>query len=393
VTQKGRKLLIIYPYEWLAYAPTVLRLHETFSGDFDVRVIAYDGGGFCREKVEHDGIEYVRLPGVMQRLALKLSRRFPSLEKRWHFFHIARALHLWYLLRNSDADEVFASDYSGMWVAQKAFSTGAARLHFLSLEIYDSDVFAARIAVDRVASAVVQSPQRAEWLFPAAKPRLFYVQNAPTAQALPSKLSSPRTEPGNAPLGLVYCGTPLPRFGILRVLEFLREYPEFRLTIQGLMNGTSEEVLKPYARLTAEGRLVVNRKYISSTELLPWLNRYTVGFCFYDFDHLPEDQFNYRTVPSGKLFNYFAAGVPVVGIDIPGLRPVREFDAGVLIDDLSPSAIAAAVRQVQARRTHYAANCARAAAHYSFDRMVQPFRDFVLEPDKAAVGPSSAAST
>ncbi len=377
------KVLIIYPYEWLAYAPTVARLYRALAESCDVQIIAYDGGDFCRSKVDLPGVEYITLPGRLRRVAEFLCRRFPKLEKRWHFFHIARAVQLWRILRGREVDDVLASDYSGMWVAQKAFGR-RTRLHFLSLEIYDSDLFASRIDVGRVDSAIVQSPERFEWLFPRSEPPVFYVQNAPVYR---KRTVNERT--GERTGSLVYCGTALPRFGLFRILEFLRSYPQFQLTIQGLTNEYSEELMRPYAELRVAGRLVQETQYLSEPDLLRWLEKFRVGLCFYDFDHLPEDQFNYRTVPSGKLFNYFAAGVPVVGNDIPGLHPVREFNAGILVRDLSPEAIAAAVIEVQENFATYHANCLRAAEHYSFDRAVAPFREFLLQrraPASGAVG-------
>ena len=77
------------------------------------------------------------------------------------------------------------------------------------------------------------------------------------------------------------------------------------------------------------------------------------------------------------MFNYFAAGVPVIGIDIPGLQPVRDFDCGVLTKDMQPESIKNAIVEIESRFDYYSENCLRAAAHFSFDKMAEPFLDYL----------------
>jgi glycosyltransferase involved in cell wall biosynthesis len=56
---------------------------------------------------------------------------------------------------------------------------------------------------------------------------------------------------------------------------------------------------------------------------------------------------NHRYTTPQKLFEAMAAGTPVVASDLPGIRAiVREAMCGVLCDPTSPSAIAAAMREV-----------------------------------------------
>ena len=56
---------------------------------------------------------------------------------------------------------------------------------------------------------------------------------------------------------------------------------------------------------------------------------------------------NHRYTTPQKLFESFAAGVPVVASDLPGMAPiVRATGAGVVCDPTSPHAIAEAIRQI-----------------------------------------------
>ncbi|HEX6160189.1 MAG TPA: hypothetical protein VF111_08495, partial [Thermoanaerobaculia bacterium] len=90
------------------------------------------------------------------------------------------------------------------------------------------------------------------------------------------------------------------------------------------------------------------------------------GFCFYDFNILARDDFNYVSCPSGKLFNYLAAGVPVIGSDVLGLQPVREKGCGVLLPDPTPHAIAEAIAMIEADRDGYRARCLAASVDFDF---------------------------
>jgi glycosyltransferase involved in cell wall biosynthesis len=86
----------------------------------------------------------------------------------------------------------------------------------------------------------------------------------------------------------------------------------------------------------------------------------------YDFDHIPRNDFNYLSCPSGKLFNYYAAGLPVLGSDILGLSSAREFNAGILISDLSARSILQAILEIENGYGQLSRNCVRAALHFDF---------------------------
>ena len=56
---------------------------------------------------------------------------------------------------------------------------------------------------------------------------------------------------------------------------------------------------------------------------------------------------NHRYTTPQKLFESFAAGVPVVASDLPGMAPiVRATGAGVVCDPTSPTSIAEAITSI-----------------------------------------------
>lgn len=127
----------------------------------------------------------------------------------------------------------------------------------------------------------------------------------------------------------------------------------------------------------------MNESYIDRENLAEYLSKFYIGFCFYDLKILKKRRdlaiFNYITAPSGKLFNYYAAGLPVIGSNISGLISVKEFNTGVLLDDYSPQAIRQAIDTISTNYSLLSTNCFKAAEHFSFDKMIEPFQKYLLE--------------
>ncbi len=80
--------------------------------------------------------------------------------------------------------------------------------------------------------------------------------------------------------------------------------------------------------------------------------------------------FNHYSTDSNKLFEYLAAGVPVVASNFPEIKKVvEEFDAGVLIDPHKPENIAEGINLVladESRRKTMAENAKRASLKYNW---------------------------
>ena len=105
-----------------------------------------------------------------------------------------------------------------------------------------------------------------------------------------------------------------------------------------------------------------------------YLESFDVGLCLYNVDN---SDFNYQSVPSGKLFNYFSVGLPVVASDLIGLRPLREYAAGVVLEGNSPGHISRAVDEICRNYASYSAGAAPAGNHFSFDRMSKTYVDSI----------------
>jgi O-antigen/teichoic acid export membrane protein len=92
---------------------------------------------------------------------------------------------------------------------------------------------------------------------------------------------------------------------------------------------------------------------------------------------LAQQSFNYFSSPAGKLFNYYAAAVPVIGIDIIGLKSVKDFTAGVLIDEVVPAKIKEAINTIEKNYKTFSANCLLASKEFDFKKSFNYFIDKV----------------
>ena len=363
-----RRLLIVFPSEHLSYSPTTLNLYNALDGIFEVTILAPAPLWFG-QRIERRRVEYVHIPYWVGRLAASINHRLqkylgwnPQLRRRLNAWYLRRAA------RRHRGAEAVGVDFTGMWVVQQVFARG----QMVSLELDSEDPFFGHVDFSRVESLVIQTQARYDHFFKDSGVPCFLVQNAPVY------LQPPPAGPLADPCDLLFCGTAVPGFGIYRCLDFLMRYPEFRLTIQGAVAlEVKQRMERDYARLLSEGRITINTTYLEDMAMTDYLSRFVLGFCCYDLSVPGINNFNYLSAPSGKLFAYYAAGVPVVASDIPGLASVREFGTGVLIPEFTPEAMRAAVETVRSERARMSANCLRAAQHFSFDKAARPWIEFL----------------
>ena len=105
---------------------------------------------------------------------------------------------------------------------------------------------------------------------------------------------------------------------------------------------------------------------VPSTELLGWTAAASVGLCT-----IMDASLSYRLALPNKLFEYMAAGIPVVASDLPELRRVVIGEQiGELCDPTDPSSIAAAINRIlddPEKAADYRANAQVAARKYNWD--------------------------
>ena len=243
------------------------------------------------------------------------------------------------------------------------------KAHLLSLEIIDNDLYRNSCPINSIKSVIIQSEERYRYLFGNQKLTTFFVQNAPNYIDEKINLSTRKKNE------LIFCGSAMPGFGIFRCLEFLEDFPEYRLTVKGAIPDYVKKTMREnFSELFDQNRLILNEEYLSPSELNSYLSNFRIGFVFYDyfkFDYM--NTFNYKSAPSGKLFQYYNAGLPVVSNNISGLNSIKEFKTGVMIDSMDSTSIKDAIDQIELDYENYAIRSKNLSAYFDFSKNILPF--------------------
>jgi glycosyltransferase involved in cell wall biosynthesis len=374
---KKRKILIVTANDYLAYQPSILNLYDFLQPFFDTTIISFEPEFIGNQKPDGRNIIYLKTPSFFKALVkkidyfLQLSVKlfkpvFRSLSLEFSFYQRLQLFYLKLHLYKMQADEYLAVDIPALYVSQRVFG----KCHFFSLELGVKDPYREKIRLENIQSVVIQNKARFNFLFQDAKLPVFYVQNAPVFDE--SMIKTYDRE------NIIWAGTILRRFAVLDCIEFVKSYPTYKLILKGGAErktlNTINEVYKP---LLESGILVIDRSYSPLDGFIDYLSHFKIGLCFYSWSLIGES-INYQTAPSGKLFMYLAAGVPVIACNIPGFQFVREFGAGILIDDYRPLTIYNAVKRIEADYDSMQMACYQAARHFSFDKTVKPFIEFLL---------------
>lgn len=362
-----KRVLIIFPDAHLPYSPTILNLAEKLSKRSDLTVLAFPSKQFGR--LTNTYIHYLEIPFFINKI-YGLVNRFSSVAGLKLLMQIKKYLVRQYLKKIS-FNEFIVTDPVSLWMIKGVVYNP---IHLVSLELtHNTFYYLPKVNLKLTKSLVIQSKERKDALCEAYNKPIFYLQNAP--DYLP-ELEEKQNAPKNR---FVFSGTAFPWFGIYHCLEFLLHSPEVNLTIIGKVPENEKvRIEKDYQSLLNAGRLIIEHKYFEPYDMLKELAGFRIGFCFYDLSYAHINNVNYKTAPSGKMFAYFAAGVPVIGIKIPGLMPIEEFNAGILIEDLSPESIKQAVEKVELNYDQMVKGCFKAAKHFCYKTNVEPFISFVL---------------
>jgi glycosyltransferase involved in cell wall biosynthesis len=255
-----------------------------------------------------------------------------------------------------------------LYIAQQLYGS----VHFLSLEIdNNTNKLYKKIDTRKIKSVFVQSPMRFDYLFPDTKLKTFIVQNAPVFAGVPTEQKARE--------GFIWAGAIDRRLAILDCLQFFDRYPIYKLEMKGGGDQKTKRIIEEkYKHLLENKTVVFNQEYLPDNSFIDFLSKFRIGFCFYSWQ-LIHSSFNYLTAPSGKLFMYFAAGTPVIACNIPGFSFVKEFGAGILIDDYKPETILNAITTIEENYQQYSDACYEVARHYSFAEHVKPYVDFLIK--------------
>ncbi len=376
IAAKRQKIIILFSGAHLAYSPTVLQLYYALAVQNDVCILSQLIPDFIAQKPRGVHVVYYEEP-VWKK---------PPFHKKIHYFFLRRfnaaakgieraglKLKLEYhkftrvkkIIKAGRYDRIIAVDLENLFYC----SLLKKKADFLSLELEIGERFIPFIRPQFISCVITQSEERFYYLFKDAGLKKFFIQNAPAYTEIPAIKNKN---------GLLYGGTAWNPFGFYHCLEYLKKYNDMPLTVQGaLPDDDRKKVHEQYDSLIKNNLLYINNNYLENDEVVKYFSHFKIGICLYNFDVKWISHFNYQSAPSGKIFKYLAAGVPVLAINISGFKFLEEMNCGVLINSLEADDIRNGIEKILSNYNFYEKNTIVAAKHFSFDKAVKPYLDYV----------------
>lgn len=332
---------------------------------YAVTVVA-DAGPGLPERETRDGFGVVRVarggpavPGLRFVVhELRLARRLAALRPDVLHAHDSNAL-VPVALAARRTRVPFVYDAHDLWLGRPRRER--SRLYFALGNAWYALV--ERLLVPRAAAVLTVSEPIARHLERRYRvPEVTLVPNYPApelATAAPSR--SLREIPGGQALDphrpvVLYLGGLMGGRGLEELVTAMVEVPEGQLVLVG--DGVLGEPLRRRAHDLGIGDRVHLLDPVPPGDVVSVAASADVGV-----SPIVPSCLNYRYSLPNKLFQYLAAGLPVVASDFPQVRDVvAGADAGLLVDTSRPSAIAAAIRELLADPARRAAMGTRGRA-------------------------------
>lgn len=370
-----KEVLIIFPDPQLPYSPTTLNLFYELKKDFKVTILTPEPEEFYTlQKVDDPGVIYFEnkgeehnSPSLLKRGINKLKRWYKPLtqeEIRRNSLMSGKAKKIIDYVSDFEG-EIIAVDFFALWCVQQA----GKKAHLISFELLEYDPYKDDCDFSVIKTVIIQSQERYDYLFHQIRPKCFFIQNSPPYLNFSPSINTRKQK------DLVFCGSAMPWFGIVTCLDFIKDYPEYTLTIRGAIPKVTHRTIELfYDDLVKEGRLIINNDYLDATSLTEYISQFRIGFAFYDFYRFENVRsFNYYTAPSGKVFQYLNSGVPIISNKLPGFDFIEQKGAGVLIPYLTSNAIKKAIGKIESDYISIAENAKKCSKDLDFIKNAVPF--------------------
>ena len=238
----------------------------------------------------------------------------------------------------------YVYDAHDLWLGRPR--RGRGRLYFALSQLYHRIV--ERLLVPRAAATLTVSPPIVGHL--RRRYGLPVVHLAPNYPELgrPVERRELRELPGGDAIDatrpvVLYLGGLMGGRGLEQLVDAIGLVPEVQLVMLG--SGAEEEPLRK--RAAKRGASVILLAPVTPELVEPYAASADVGV-----SPIVPSCLNYRYSLPNKLFQYMAAGIPVVASDFPQVREVVEGSGcGVVVDTTRPKAIADGIRRVLADRS------------------------------------------
>lgn len=361
----NKKILIIFPDPWISVAPSIInftRMLEKYG--ISSVILYYHGSGEFYNNNLPLKLYSVKLPKILEKIFSK--------AKILSYIKIFLMLFSAYnILKKEDINKVVGVDDVGFFTS--LFLPRIRRIYY-SLEI-NRGLLNKIIFTFIKPFVIIQNKQRLSYLAGNYDlNKVAFIQNSPILEnEYCSYYEGSKT-------GLIYFGNLLKSHGVEECISLLRLMDE-KLTIKFFKTKTSEKYLeelkRKYSDLIKSGRLIFQDFYLEQDKVVDYLKNFKVGFVFYD-QKLIRKNYNYATSPSGKIFNYLAAGVPVIASKLTSFDFVEEFKCGILIEDLDVNTIYQSVQKIYSNYNEYSNNALRAIKFLAYNHMFEKDKEKIF---------------
>jgi hypothetical protein len=343
-----KKALIIFPDEWILYSPTVLNSIALLKNEYEIHVISIDNGS-CRQGRLTPNHKIIKINNFISKVLIRI-----NCYKLFKFLLLILNLLIKKISVNK-YDFILGIDSVG-YASGKLFFKNTI---YLSLEI-KKDFYFHLSKLQGVSDLIIQTCERRDYLFNGKKVNTFYLPNSPNFNG--KELETSRKK------DLILFGNILPENGTESCILALEKLPvEYTLTLKGIISERYSEYLRKEYKFLGD-RFTIDSTYIEQDYVINYLDKFLIGFCFYDLNLIKNVDFNYISSPSGKLYNYYAAGVPVIANDLIGLKSVQQFEAGKVITDITPESIVQSILDIDDNYLFYQLNALQAAQEFDFKK-------------------------
>lgn len=358
------KWLIIFPDSWLSYAPSCLNFVKMLEkNNIKSLVIYIDDYNYDNSKLE---INYtaITINPLLRKILIRL--RVYKIYKIIKLFLISKSIY-----KKWNYNKLVGVDDCGYLSAYLIDKKAAYYSLEISKGIFNRLIY---FFID-VRLLIIQTEERRKYLNDKCK-TVVYIQNSPIIQQ--HKSYQAKEYRGR----LIYFGNVNKAQGVEICIKALQFIDDVTLVVKGLTTFNYEYVnylKKSYKSLIDAGKLKFDFSYIRQEDVGDYLRNFDVGLCFFDFDLVRSDNFNYVSSPSGKIFNYFMAGLPVIGNNIIGMQPVKKFNAGLLLEYPNKKNISEAVRIIAKNYTTFSKNAFYASLECDYKKMFEVSKHIILE--------------
>ncbi|MGP1579440.1 MAG: hypothetical protein ACTTH5_00215 [Wolinella sp.] len=366
-----KEVLIVFPDSWIKFAPSVLNFAEMLRvNNFESVVLFYSSGDFAT-----DELPFCHKAAVLGRLADRLLSKLRIIKAVKLFLLVYHAIKL-----RREHNFIGAVGYDDIGYCC-TWLLGLKSLYF-SLEVN-------RTLCNRIIFScsnpwlIIQSRERKDYLAPKlADDRVMYIQNSPI---VPKEVFENLTSKDfHSRRGLIYFGLLKQEHEVESCIDLAYRSNE-PITIKYFVaNGSLKDLqyvkhLKErYKDLIQKGRVIFDDSYIAQDRITDYLSNFRIGLGLY-LQSIINSSFNYASSPSGKVFNYLTAGIPVIVNDTIGFHFVSDYQVGIQVANTDSDEILEAINTIEERYDFYAHNALEIGERIAYNTMFDKNKEKIFK--------------